>query len=388
MSSIPLEEQKVVLLNKNNTNPLKQNIKRTNTDKDEIVITKYKNLPHDLNSISLKARFTCQKMIDLMDNNKDEELTVEEFNDPKKADIFKKKLNRKLIQYYCMENMEKNKFKAPSEKTMNKLQQFKKWQNYEIFQKDGIKNYLNNILPDYRLIQKTNFLINEKINIYNKFKIKKNSDTILLPKLAITNQKNNNIKETELNNDQSKSYILTGDKYNDKKRLVGSKSLDEFKIHSSVISRMLNQNALKSKSKNKKTKNKFLTSNKSIYSINFLKNTKNSPNNKSLNNIKDEIKNFEESTFCYSKVKIPSSVNKSITSSKYGGCIYHKSSLLRFKNMNDLLNSPSQDNIFGKLDEYKIRRNKIISNKDYLEHIGKTFVTINKQLTDYDYNIF
>ena len=55
-----------------------------------------------------------------------EKLTEEEFNDPKKADIFKKKLNRKLIQYYCMENMEKNKFKAPSERTINKLQQFKK----------------------------------------------------------------------------------------------------------------------------------------------------------------------------------------------------------------------------------------------------------------------
>jgi hypothetical protein len=388
MSEIPTEEKKVEILKKYNTNPLKQQTKRINTEKDEIVICKYKNLPPDLNSISLKARFTCQKMIHLMDNNKEEELTLDEFNDPKKAKIFKEKLNRKLIQYYCMENMEKNKFKAPSERTINKLQQFKKWQNYEIFQKDGIKNYLNNILPDYRLIKKTNFLINQKINIYNKFKIKKNPETILLPKLEITNQKNNNIKETELNNDQSKSYILTGDKYNDKKRLVGSKSLDEFKLHSSVISRMLNQNALKSKSKNKKTKNKFLTSNKSIYSINFLKNTKNSPNNKSLNNIKDEIKNFEESTFCYSKVKIPSSVNKSITSSKYGGCIYHKSSLLRSKNMNDLLNSPSQDNIFGKLDEYKIKRNKIISNKDYLEHIGKTFVTINKQLTDYDYNIF
>ena len=93
MSIIPLEKQKAPILKKYNTNPVKQNIKRTNTDKDEIVITKYKNLPHDLNSISLKARFTCQKMIDLMDNNKDEELTVEEFNDPKKADIFKTKLN-------------------------------------------------------------------------------------------------------------------------------------------------------------------------------------------------------------------------------------------------------------------------------------------------------
>ena len=386
MSSVPKEEKKVATSKNYNTNLLKQNSKRTNTEKDDIVITKYKNLPHDLNSISLKARFTCQKMIDLMDNNKDEELTLEEFNDPKKAEAFKKKLNRKLIQYYCMENMEKNKFKAPSEKTMNKLQQFKKWQNYEIFQKDGIKNYLNNILPDYRLIKKTNALINQKINIYSKLKIKKKPDSILLPKLSITNTKNNNIKETDLFNDQSKSYILTVDKYNDKKRLVGSKSLDEFKMHSSTISRMLNHNTLKSKSKNKKAN--YFSSNQSIYSLNFLKNAKNITNNKSLNNIRDEIKNFEESTFCYSKVKVPSSVNKSITSSKYGGCICHKNSILRCKNMNDLLNSPSQNCIFLKLDEYKSKRSKIIGNKDYLQHIGKTFVTINKHLTDYDYNIF
>ena len=380
-----MEENKISIVNNYNPNILNNNNNRADTE-EEVVKIKYKSIPHDLNSISLKARFTCQKMIELMDNNKDEELTLEEFNDPKKAEEFKKKLNKKLIQYYCMENMEKNKFRAPSEKTMNKLQQFKKWQTYEIFQKEGIKNYLNNILPDYKLIKKTNNLINDKLNIYTKLKIKKQPDSILLPKLIIDNPKINNLKETELFNDQSRSYVLTLDKYNNKKRLVGSKSLDEFKLHSATISKMLNQNCLKSKSKNKK--NNYFTSNQSIYSLNFFKNSKNVMNNKSSNIIKDDLKNFEESTFFYSRVKIPSSVNKTITSSPFGGCIYHTSSLLRCKNMNDLVNNQLQNNIFGKLDEYKSKRGKIINNKDYLQHLGKTFVTINKNLTDYDYNIF
>ena len=56
--------------------------------------------------------------------------------------------------------------------------------------------------------------------------------------------------------------------------------------------------------------------------------------------------------------------------------------------MNDLVNSSSQSNILEKLEEYKSKRNQIISGKDYLQHIGKTFITLNKQLTNYDYNIF
>ena len=66
--------------------------------KEETVIMKYKNLPHSLNSISLKARFTYRKMLDLIDNNDKDDLTLEDLNDPKKARINNQKLNRKIIQ--------------------------------------------------------------------------------------------------------------------------------------------------------------------------------------------------------------------------------------------------------------------------------------------------
>lgn len=350
------------------------------------MLIQYKNIPHELNNISLKARFTYKKMIELMDNNKEEELSLDEFNDPKRAAEFKKKLTKKLIQHYCMENSEKNKYKSPSEKTMNKLRQFKKWQNYEIFQKDGIKHYLNNILPDYRLIYKTNFLIKDKINLFTKLKIKKTSDTNLLPKLSINNQKNNNLKETELFNAQSQSYISSGDKNTCKKRLVASKSVDEFKIYSSTISKMLNQNSLKSKIKNRKIN--CITNNQSKISMNLFKNQKNTSNNKSTFIIEEGLKNFEDSTLCYTKMNVPLSVNKSVTTSPYGGCLYYNNSILRNKNMNDLVTNSSQSNILEKLDEYKSKRSKIINGKDYLQHIGKTFITLNKKLTNYDYNVF
>ena len=56
--------------------------------------------------------------------------------------------------------------------------------------------------------------------------------------------------------------------------------------------------------------------------------------------------------------------------------------------MNDLLDNPSRKKILPTLNDYKTKRSKIINNKDYLQHIGKTFITINRHLTNYDYNIF
>ena len=122
--------------------------------------------------------------------------------------------------------------------------------------------------------------------------------------------------------------------------------------------------------------------------INLQDNTKHQTKNQSLCNINKEIKSFENSSFCYNKVKVPLSVDKSITISPYGGCIFYNNSLLRNKSMNDLLDNPSRKKILPTLIDYKTKRSKIINNKDYLQHIGKTFITINRHLTNYDYNIF
>ena len=157
------------------------------------------------------------------------------------------------------------------------------------------------------------------------------------------NQKINNLKENELFNNKSQSCISSGEKNICKKRLVASKSLDEFKINSSTISKMLNQNSLKSKIKNRKIN--FLSNNQPKFSINLLKIQKSSLNNKSAFNIEEGKKNFEDSTFCYSNMNVPLSVNKSVTSSPYGGCLFFNNSILRNKNMNDLVNSSSQSNI-------------------------------------------
>ena len=198
--SIMSFEDKLSTIGKNK-NP---NINNNSSEKELIEVEekymKYRNLPHDLNNISLKTRFTYRKIIEIMENNKEEDLTLEEYNDPKKSEIFKKKLNKKLIQYYCMENAEKNKFAPPSEKTMNKLQQFKKWQKFEMFQKDGIKNYLNNILPDYKLIFRTRNLIDNNINMYTKLRIKNTNNSIILPSINNANYLNNNSKELDLFN--------------------------------------------------------------------------------------------------------------------------------------------------------------------------------------------
>lgn len=352
---------------------------------EEEKIVQYKNLPYDLNSVSLKTRFTCRKMLDLMENNKNEDLTLEDLNDSSKAEINRQKLNRKLIQYYCLENAEKNKFAAPSEKTLSKIQQFKKWQNFEIFQKNGIKNYLNNILPDYKLVFKTKNIIDNKINLYTKLKIRKNFDSTILPNIDTnTNSYNNKyfqfnkyLKDTDIFNNQSKSSnISINDRNNSQLRNIGNKSFE----NSSKSSNIINPNTLASKFKNKKKNKSIIKNNRSSSLMNLIINT-----NKTNLNL---IKSFEGSTFCYSGVKKPLSINKSITTSPYGGGIYHSNSLFRNKSMNDLLSNPSQKKILERLNEYQTKRTRIINSKDYLQHIGKTFVTINKHLGNYDYNIF
>jgi len=396
MSRIFSSEEKISTIDKNEKPNIIPNeyIIDPYYEEEEEKIVQYRNLPHDLNSISLKTRFTCKKMLDLMENNKEEDLTLEDLNDPKKAEINKEKLNRKIIQYYCMENAEKNKFAPPSEKTMNKLQQFKKWQKYEIFQKDGIKNYLNNILPDYKLIYKTNNLIHNKMNLFTKLRIKRNYDSIILPNIDsynnyINNIKyNNNKKESELFNDHSRSYMPLYDKEKNlyQRSLNRNKSTEDFNFNSSISSKLINPDSIRSP-KEKRPINSLRSKNQSMSFINLIDNS-NFNNKFSTDKNKSIIKSFEDSTFCYSKVKVPLTKNKSITSSPYGGGIFHSNSLLRNKSMNDLLANPSQKKILQRLNEYNKNRSRIINNKDFLQHIGKTFVTTNKHLTDYDYNIF
>ena len=398
MSRIFSSEEKISTIDKNEKPNIIPNeyIMDPYYEEEEEKIVQYRNLPHDLNSISLKTRFTCKKMLDLMENNKEEDLTLEDLNDPKKAEINKEKLNKKLIQYYCMENAEKNKFAPPSEKTMNKLQQFKKWQKYEIFQKDGIKNYLNNILPDYKLIYKTNNLIHNKMNLFTKLRIKRNYDSIILPNIDSYNNYINNIKynnnynkkESELFNDHSRSYMSLYDKKKNlyQRSLNRNKSTEDFNFNSSISSKLINPDSIRSP-KEKRQINSLRSKNQSMSFINLIDNS-NFNNKFKTDKNKSIIKSFEDSTFCYSKVKVPLTKNKSITSSPYDGGIFHSNSLLRNKSMNDLLANPSQKKILQRLNEYNKSRSRIINNKDFLQHIGKTFVTINKHLTDYDYNIF
>jgi hypothetical protein len=372
--------------------------------KEETVIMKYKNLPHSLNSISLKARFTYRKMLDLIDNNDKDDLTLEDLNDPKKARINNQKLNRKIIQYYCMQNVEKNKFEPPSQKVINKIQQFKKWQKFEIFQKNGIKNYINSILPDPKLIKDTRNSIDNKINLYCKMKVKKTLDPIKLPSIDTnTNNENNNtfqINSSIINNKETDLFNNNPLKINispkEKKIIKRTKSMDELNNMNSINSTYqisYKKNPIRTKFRNKKIASLFNKRSMSLINIidNSKKNIFNEKNNIDNNDINKEkekdIKNFEDSIFCCNKLNIPLCLNKSITSSPYGGAIFHSNSLLRNKNMNDLVSQKSKQ-LLNKFQEYKSKRNRIISNKDYLYHTGKTFITINNKLSNYDYNTF
>ena len=137
---------------------------------------KYKNLDDEFNLVSLRTRFMLQRINHLMEENKDEEINIEEFNDPKNEEYKNKIMKKKIIQYYCTNKNDKDAFILPSEALIKKIRQFKKWQNYEIFNKNGMKNYINDLLPDYRVVHKTKKLIDDKINLVTKIKIKPNNN--------------------------------------------------------------------------------------------------------------------------------------------------------------------------------------------------------------------
>ena len=188
------------------------NIDTQYKDKKQIYM-KYKNLDDDFNLISLKSRYTLQKINSLMEDmkdNADEEIDIDALEDPKNIEYKNKILQKKMIQYYCCNKNDKDSFLPPSEKVIKKIRQFKKWQNYEIFQNRGIKGYLDNLMPDHKIVHQTKKLLDDKINLYTKITVKSNNNNnannnnnnstiTILPK--ITNYNCNNEKSKDKDND-------------------------------------------------------------------------------------------------------------------------------------------------------------------------------------------
>ena len=347
---------------------------------------KYKNLDDEFNLVSLKTRYMLQKINSLMEENKDEEIKLEDFTNNKNSEYKNKIMKKKIIQYYCTNKNDKDLFIPPSEAIIKKIRQFKKWQNYEISQKGGIRNYLNNLMPDYKVIHNTKKLIDNKVNLMTKIKIKPiNNDFInILPK--INNNYSNIEKENESNyfNDNSKSNIYH-------RRLMRNASMDYIIKNNFSLSKInqcslntskMNQNTLKVKNKRK---NSILSNNASSSLIKLLDNPKKIDDK---SNYK-EMKSFEESIFCMNKSLVPMSIDKSVITTPFGGGLLHCNSIMRNKNINDLVPYYSPKKIEEQLKYYKKQRNKVIHNKDYIYHIDKTFITNNRQKYNYyDYLIF
>ena len=364
---------KLSTINDNDNNEINQN----ELNKKEM---KYKNLDDEFNLVSLKTRYMLQKINSLMEENKDEEINLEDFNNPKNSEYKNKIMKKKIIQYYCTNRDDKDLFIPPSEAIIKKIRQFKKWQNYEISQKRGIKNYLDNLMPDYKVVHKTKKLIDNKVNLVTKINVKpsiKNSIPIF-PK--INNNYNNIEKEKENESNFFKDNSISNI-YN--KRLIRNASMDDIIKNNFSISK-INQNNITFKQKNKRNIST-MSNNKSSSLMKLLDNSK-KINDK--NNSK-EMKSFEESIFCLNKSLLPLSIDKSVITTPFGGGLLHCNSIMRNKNINNLVPYYSPKKIQEKLKYYKSQRNKVIHNKDYMYHIDKTFITNNrKNYNYYNYLIF
>ena len=352
---------------------------------------KYKNLDDEFNLVSLKTRFMYQKINSLMEENKDEEINLDDFNDPKNTEYKNKIMKKKIIQYYCTNKNDKNVFIPPSESIIKKIRQFKKWQNYEIFQKRGIKNYLDNLMPDYKVVHNTKKLIDDKINLVTKINVKSNNNNSinLLPKI---NNNYSNFEKENKENDSNYFYDISKNYY--QKRLIRNKSMDELMKNSFSISKInqnsinsskINQNSVMPKQKNRR-KLSTISNNRSSSLMNIFDNSNNKKQNK-YNNSK-ELKSFEESVFCLNKSLIPMSIDKSVITTPFGGGLLHCNSLMRNKNINDLVPYYSPKKVQEKLLNYRNQRNKVIHNKDYMSVFDNTFITNRKKYNYYNYPIF
>ena len=378
MENTTIDDKISTINNIDNQQPIKNNNEK---------IMKYKNLDDEFNMVSLKSRYTLQKINSLMEENKDEEINLEDFNDPKNSELKNKIMKMKIIQYYCSNKNDKYDFITPSESIMKKIRQFKKWQNYEINQKNGFKNYLDNLMPDYKVVHETKKLIDDKIKLVTKINIKPQNNVTVLPK--INNNCSNNEKENE-------SHIIYDISNNYHKRLVRNRSMEDLvknsfslsKVnHTSLNTSKFNTNSINIKPINRKISK--ISKNRSSSLIGLLDNSKKLETK--INNNSKEMKSFEDSVFCYNKSIIPLSIDKSVVTTPFGGGLLHCNSLMRNKNINDLVPYYSPKRIQEKIRDYQNRRKKVIHNKDYIYHLGRndhTFITNSKNYNYYNYLIY
>ena len=327
---------------------------------------------------------------DNSENNQNMQTASNNENNPNQKEMKYKNqiMKKKIIQYYCTNKNDKALYIPPSEKIIKKIRQFKKWQKYEIYQKDGFKNYLNNLMPDYKDVHKTKKVIDDKIKLVTKINLKptnNNNSIMILPKI------NNNYWQIEKENESNNIFNDISKFY--QKRLIKNASMDDIIKNNSSISKInqntinssrFNQSSMTFKPKNKR-KNSTMNNNRSS---SLIKNLYNSKKIDEKNNSK-ELKVFEKSIFCLNKSLVPMSIDKSVVTTPFGGGLLHCNSLLRNKNINNLVPYYSSKKIKEKLDHYRRERNKIIHNKDYMYPIDNTFITNNrKNYNYYDYLIF
>ena len=112
-----------------------------------------------------------------------------------------------------------------------------------------MKNYIKDLLPDYRIVHKTKQLIDDKINLVTKIKIKpNNNDNNSIIILPIINNNSYNEKEKEREKSNETNEFLDISK-NYAKKLIRNKSTNEFVKNNFSISKM-NPHIINSSKKN------------------------------------------------------------------------------------------------------------------------------------------
>ena len=160
-------------------------------DKPIKKIMKYKNYPEDFNVVAIKSRYFLNKITALMNDIKEEDYVKENSNEAKQ---------RKIMQMFCkMKKDDEKEFMLPSDKVLKKIRQFKNWQNYEMFKKNGLQNYIDKLMPDADTVHNTRKMLEKHFNIYNEITIKPKNQVFPI----LNNNQKNILQKDELNRDDS-----------------------------------------------------------------------------------------------------------------------------------------------------------------------------------------
>ena len=306
----------------------------------------YKNLPNEINPVSLRARFNLHQINlflkkkedelekDLyLKNNKNKNLSVNEFDQNNAID---NKENDSNINISNQQNI--NSFFFPSHSKFKLIKEYQQYQKERMLKEKGFKSYISRIKSSHKFIQ----------NLKKAFPDKSSSmyDFFTIPKIP----KKNQIPIKRDITSASHLYYKSENKY----RKIPK--INKEKENKKKIKRIMSAQRINwfEKDKEWRRKNKFI--------------------------------HEEDYNFFLDRPITPLTLDKSVKALPSGGGVLHCNSIWRIKKINDLI-PDNKLKPLKKINDYKKQRDEIIYKKKKSISHDFTFLS-NKLIVDDEFYVY